>query len=54
VDGDFTEVVNGVEAGELIVVKGQRQLRPDGDVEILEGPPDVVAAADDAQPASAQ
>ncbi|HMB69508.1 MAG TPA: efflux RND transporter periplasmic adaptor subunit, partial [bacterium] len=54
VDGDFTEVVSGVDPGDLIVVKGQRQLRPDGDVEILEGPPDVVAAAADAQPASVQ
>jgi membrane fusion protein (multidrug efflux system) len=54
VDGDFTEVVSGADSGDLIVVKGQRQLRPDGDVEILEGPPDVVAAAAAAQPASAE
>jgi membrane fusion protein (multidrug efflux system) len=52
VDGDFTEVVSGAEAGDLIVVKGQRQLRPDGEVAILEGPPDVVAAAAAAKPAS--
>jgi membrane fusion protein (multidrug efflux system) len=43
VDGDFTEVTDGVQQGALVVVKGQRQLRDGGEVEILEGPPDVVA-----------
>lgn len=54
VDGDHTEVTDGVAEGDLIVVKGQRQLRPDGEVEILEGPPDVLAAAGVAKPDSTE
>jgi membrane fusion protein (multidrug efflux system) len=44
VDGDDTEIVSGVEVEELVVVKGQRQLRDGGQVDVLEGPPDVLAA----------
>jgi len=44
VDGDATEVRAGVETGDLVVVKGQRQLREGAEVEILEGPPEVLAA----------
>lgn len=43
VEGDITEVTSGVEPGELIVTKGQRQLREGGLVEVLEGPEDVMA-----------
>jgi len=45
VDGNDTEIESGLEPGELVIVKGQRQLRPDGGIEILEGPPDVLAEA---------
>ena len=45
VDGDVTEIVSGVTAGEVVVVKGQRQLKDGGGVEILEGPEDLVAQA---------
>lgn len=38
-----TEVVSGVEPGDLVVVKGQRNLRPKMPVEILEGPSSQVA-----------
>lgn len=44
VDGDLTEVMSGAAVGELVVTKGQRQLRDGAGVEILEGPPDVLAA----------
>ena len=44
VEGDITEITSGVEPGDLIVTKGQRQLREGGAVEILEGPEDVMAA----------
>jgi membrane fusion protein (multidrug efflux system) len=44
VDGEMTEILGGIEAGELIVVKGQRQLHDGMGIEILEGPPDVLAA----------
>jgi membrane fusion protein (multidrug efflux system) len=44
VDGDYTEVLDGVETGELVVVKGQRQLREGIGVEVLEGPPEILAA----------
>jgi hypothetical protein len=44
VDGDNTEILTGLEPQELVVVKGQRQLRDGGGIEILEGPEDVLAA----------
>lgn len=44
VDGDNTEILSGLEPQELVVVKGQRQLRDGGGIEILEGPEDVLAA----------
>jgi membrane fusion protein (multidrug efflux system) len=43
VDEDRTEILEGVRPGELVVVKGQRQLREGARVEILEGPPEVLA-----------
>jgi membrane fusion protein (multidrug efflux system) len=43
VDGDLTEVLGGVEEGELVIVKGQRELRDGAGVEVLEGPPDILA-----------
>ena len=53
VDGDMTEILGGVDPGELIAVKGQRQLREGIAVEILEGPPEVLAAAREAAEAKA-
>lgn len=44
VDGARTEIVSGVAAGDLVVVKGQRELRDGANVAIKEGPPDVLAA----------
>ncbi|MBZ0266774.1 efflux RND transporter periplasmic adaptor subunit, partial [bacterium] len=44
VDGTRTEIVSGVSAGDLVVVKGQRELRDGAGVAIREGPPDVLAA----------
>ena len=38
VEGDVTEVLSGLEKGELVCVKGQRDLRDGQAVEILEGP----------------
>jgi len=52
VDGNDTEVVSGVEPGELVVVKGQRELRDGAGVKILDGPPDVLAAAKERAAAS--
>lgn len=43
VDGENTEILEGVTAKELVIVKGQRDLRDGVDVEILEGPPGTVA-----------
>lgn len=43
VDGDDTEITSGLAPGEVIVVKGQRQLRDGGGVELLEGPDDILA-----------
>jgi membrane fusion protein (multidrug efflux system) len=45
VEGDVTEIVSGLAADELLCVKGQRDLRDGANVQILEGPPDVVAPA---------
>lgn len=53
VDGDFTEVLDGVAEGELVVVKGQRQLRDGAGVKVLEGPPEILAELEKAQPDSA-
>ncbi|MCA9750727.1 MAG: efflux RND transporter periplasmic adaptor subunit [Gemmatimonadetes bacterium] len=44
VDGDDTEIVSGLTPGDIVVVKGQRNLRDDAAVKVLEGPPDVLAA----------
>jgi membrane fusion protein (multidrug efflux system) len=38
VEGDVTEILSGLEPGERICVKGQRDLRDGAPVEILEGP----------------
>jgi membrane fusion protein (multidrug efflux system) len=43
VDGENTEILEGVAAKDLVVVKGQRDLRDGLPVAILEGPPDVLA-----------
>jgi RND family efflux transporter MFP subunit len=43
IDGDFTEIVQGVGGGDLVVTKGQRQIQDGAAVAILEGPPDVLA-----------
>lgn len=45
VDGDATEILEGVAPQELVVIKGQRDLRDAVRVEVLEGPPGTVAAA---------
>ena len=45
VEGDLTEITGGLEAGELICTKGQRDLRDGAVLSLLEGPADVVAAA---------
>ncbi len=45
VEGDRTEVTSGVAAGELICTKGQRDLRDGATLALLEGPADVLAAA---------
>jgi RND family efflux transporter MFP subunit len=45
VEGDDTEIRDGLAAGELVCVKGQRDLKDGQAVEILEGPPGAVAAA---------
>jgi membrane fusion protein (multidrug efflux system) len=39
VEGDITEIVSGLTAGEQLCVKGQRDLRDGAPVEILEGAP---------------
>ena len=43
VDGESTEILEGVSAKDLVVVKGQRDLRDGLAVEILEGPEHVLA-----------
>ncbi|MGQ0720258.1 MAG: efflux RND transporter periplasmic adaptor subunit [Candidatus Eiseniibacteriota bacterium] len=43
IDGDFTEIAQGVSEGDLVVTKGQRQIQDGAAVSILEGPPDVIA-----------
>jgi membrane fusion protein (multidrug efflux system) len=43
VDGENTEILEGVVAKDLVVVKGQRDLRDGLSVEILEGPAHVLA-----------
>jgi RND family efflux transporter MFP subunit len=50
VDGENTEILEGVTAKELVIVKGQRDLRDGVDVEILEGPPGTVAKSTPSQP----
>ncbi len=45
VENDRTEVTSGLAAGELICTKGQRDLRDGAALALLEGPPDVLAAA---------
>lgn len=45
VEGDRTEVTSGLAAGDLICTKGQRDLRDGAALALLEGPPDVLAAA---------
>jgi len=42
VDGDFTEVSDGLSLDALVVTKGQRELRDGATVEVLEGPADVL------------
>jgi membrane fusion protein (multidrug efflux system) len=42
VDGDFTEVMEGLDLEALVVTKGQRELRDGVGVEVLEGPADVL------------
>ena len=44
VEQGTTEILKGVESGDLIVVKGQRNLRPGMPVEIMEGPQSNVGA----------
>lgn len=45
IDEGYTEILGGIQAQDLIVVKGQRNLRDEVPVEILEGPPEQAAAA---------
>ena len=45
IEQGVTEVRSGLEADELVVVKGQRNLRPGMPVEILEGPPEALAVS---------
>jgi membrane fusion protein (multidrug efflux system) len=52
VDGDLTEIVDGLSPEALVVVRGQRQLRDGAEVEVLEGPPHVMAALAVAEPES--
>jgi len=50
VDGENTEILEGVTSKELIVIKGQRDLRDGVDIEIMEGPPGTVAKTAPSQP----
>ena len=50
VDGENTEILEGVAPKELVIVKGQRDLRDGVDVEILEGPPGTVAKTQPSPP----
>ena len=45
VEGERTEIVDGLSDTDLLCVKGQRDLRDGSPVEILDGPADVLAAA---------
>jgi membrane fusion protein (multidrug efflux system) len=54
VDDDFTEVLSGVADGERVVVKGQRSLRDQAAIIILETPKEPTAETLSAQEASAQ
>jgi hypothetical protein len=51
-DDDHAEVVAGVQAGEQVVVKGQRSLKPGQALRILEGPGADDTAADIPPPGS--
>ncbi|MGH2570234.1 MAG: efflux RND transporter periplasmic adaptor subunit [bacterium] len=53
IDGDLTEILNGVAERDLVVVKGQRQLQDGGGVDVLEGPPEILAELEAAAPDSA-
>ena len=53
IDGDLTEIVNGVAERDLVVVKGQRQLQDGGAVDVLEGPAEILAELKAAAPDSA-
>lgn len=46
VESDDTEVLEGIEANDLVCVKGQRDLKDGQAVEILEGPPGTVKVAE--------
>ncbi|HET9887344.1 MAG TPA: efflux RND transporter periplasmic adaptor subunit, partial [bacterium] len=50
VDGENTEILEGVTPKELVVIKGQRDLRDGVDIEIMEGPPGTVAKTEPSQP----
>jgi membrane fusion protein (multidrug efflux system) len=53
IDGDLTEILDGVAERDLVVVKGQRQLQDGSGVEVLEGPPEILAELKAAVPDSA-
>jgi membrane fusion protein (multidrug efflux system) len=53
IDGDLTEILEGVAERDLVVVKGQRQLQDGGGVDVLEGPPEILAELKAAAPDSA-
>jgi membrane fusion protein (multidrug efflux system) len=53
IDGDLTEIVEGVAERDLIVVKGQRQLQDGSGVNVMEGPPEILAELKAAAPDSA-
>jgi len=50
VDGESTEILEGVAPKELVIVKGQRDLREGVEIEILEGPPGTVAKTQPSPP----
>ncbi len=44
VESGFTEIREGIEADDLVVIKGQRDLRDQTPLEIIEGPPGLAAS----------
>ena len=50
VDGENTEILEGITSKELVIVKGQRDLRDGVDIEVMEGPPGTVAKTAPSQP----